>query len=103
MFVGRGEYMKVNLKIEDRILKDIDIEDFICEEIAGDLVRIGCKDLFIDKPLFFNGEKIIAKNIETIIKETFYGNIERISPNICYQIEVHKDEDKIITLTLIEE
>ena len=95
--------MKVNLKIEDRILKDIDIEDFTCEEIAGDLVRIGCKDLFIDRPLSFNGKKIIAKDIEKIIKESFYGNIERIPPNICYQIEVHKDEDEIITLTLIEE
>lgn len=95
--------MKVNLKIEDRILKDIDIEDFICEEIAGDLVRIGCKNLFIDKPLFFNGEKIIAKNIETIIKETFYDNIERIAPDIFYQIEVCEDKDEFITLTLIEE
>ena len=95
--------MKVNLKIEDRILKDIDIEDFICEEIAGDLVRIGCKDLFIDKPLFFNGEKIRAKDCERAIKETFYDNIERIAPDIFYQIEVYKDKDEFITLTLIEE
>ena len=95
--------MKINLKIEDRILKDIDIEDFICEEIAGDLVRIGCKDLFIDKPLFFNGEKIRAKDCERVIKETFYDNIERIAPDIFYQIEVCEDKDEFITLTLIEE
>ena len=95
--------MKVNLKIEDRILKDIDIEDFICEEIAEDLVRIGCKDLFIDKPLFFNGEKIRAKDCERAIKEPFYDNIERIAPDIFYLIEVYEDKDEFITLTLIEE
>ena len=96
--------MKVNLKIEDRMLKDIDIEDFICEEIEGDLVRIGCKDLFIDRPLFFDGEKILAKDVEKFVKETFYGNSVWASPDFCYQIEVHEnDEDKIISISHVEE
>ncbi|MGP1402545.1 MAG: hypothetical protein ACTTKY_00155 [Catonella sp.] len=97
--------MKVNLKIEDSLLKDIDIEDFICEiceEATGDLVLFGGKELSIDEPLFFDGDRLSGKDREIIIKEKICDDIEKNPHYVCYQMEIHEGEDEFITLTLIE-
>lgn len=98
--------MKVNLKIEDSLLKDIDIEDFICgicEETTGDLGLLGCKDLSIEESLFFDEEGLSGKDREIIIKEKICDDIEENPHYVCYQMEIHEGEDEFITFTLIEE
>lgn len=91
--------MKVNLKIEDSLLKDIDIEDFICEICE----EASCKDLSIDELLFFDGDGLSGKDREIIIKEKNCDDIEENTHYVCYQMEIHEGEDEFITLTLIEE
>lgn len=93
--------MKVNLKIEDSLLKDINIEDFICEICE----EASCKGLSIDELLFFDGDGLSGKDREIIIKEKICDDIEENTHYVYYQMEIHEGEgeDEFITLTLIEE